>query len=150
MKVILQADVKGHGKKGDLVEASDGYARNYLLPRKLAIEANADNLNTMKLQDEAKKAKLERDKAAAEATKKQLEGKGVNLSVKCGASGRLFGAVTAAEVADAISKAAGVEVDKRKLSMDEPIKTLGTYKIKVKLGFDISASVNLTVSEAKD
>ena len=150
MKVILQADVKGHGKKGDLVEASDGYARNYLLPRKLAIEANADNLNTMKLQDEAKKAKLERDKAAAEATKKQLEGKGVNLAVKCGASGRLFGAVTAAEVAGAISKAAGVEVDKRKLSMDEPIKTLGTYKIKVKLGFDISASVNLTVSEAKD
>ena len=150
MKVILQADVKGHGKKGDLVEASDGYARNYLLPRKLAIEANADNLNTMKLQDEAKKAKLERDKAAAEATKKQLEGKGVTLSVKCGSSGRLFGAVTAVEVADAISKAAGVEVDKRKLSMDEPIKTLGAYKIKVKLGFDISASVNLTVTEAKD
>lgn len=150
MKVILQADVKGHGKKGDLVEASDGYARNYLLPRKLAIEANASNLNTMKLQDEAKKAKLERDRAAAEATKKQLEGKAVTLAVKCGASGRLFGAVTAAEAAEAISKAAGVEVDKRKLSMDEPIKALGSYKLKVKLGFDISANVNLTVTEAKD
>lgn len=150
MKVILQADVKGHGKKGDLVEASDGYARNYLLPRKLAIEANASNLNTMKLQDEAKKQKLERDRANAEETKKKLEGKSVALNVKCGASGRLFGAVTAAEAAEAITRATGVEVDKRKLSMDEPIKALGAYKLKVKLGFDISASITLNVTEAKD
>ncbi|MDD6261938.1 MAG: 50S ribosomal protein L9 [Eubacteriales bacterium] len=150
MKVILQADVKGHGKKGDLVEASDGYARNYLLPRKLAIEANASNLNTMKLQDEAKKQKLERERANAEATKKVLEGKTVSLAVKCGAAGRLFGAVTAAEAAEAISKATGVEVDKRKLSIDEPIKALGSYKLKVKLGFDVTAGVTLNVTEDRN
>ncbi|MBQ5973987.1 MAG: 50S ribosomal protein L9 [Oscillospiraceae bacterium] len=148
MKVILQADVKGHGKKGDLVEASDGYARNYLLPRKLAIEATAENLNTLKLQDEARRQKAEREKAAAVETREKLNGKTVELAAKCGSAGRLFGAVTAAEVAEAVTCATGVAVDKRKLSLDEPIKALGSYPVKLKLGYDVTAAITLRVVEA--
>lgn len=106
MKVILQQDVKGQGKKGQMVEVSDGYARNFLLPRKLAVSATADNINTMKQQEKARKAQEAAEKAQAEATAKQLEGLMVKITAKAGEGGRLFGAVTAKEISEALAEPA--------------------------------------------
>ena len=148
MKVILQQDVKGQGKKGQLIEASDGYARNFLLPRKLAVEATADNLNTMKLQEKAKKAKEAAEKAEAEALAKKLETITVKVAAKAGEGGRLFGAVTSKEISEALNAQFGLNIAKTKLVLDEPIKACGTYKIKAKLGYEVIGTVNVMVVEA--
>ena len=149
MKVILQQDVRGQGKKGQLVEVSDGYARNFLLPRKLAVTATAENLNTMKQQEKAKKAQEAAEKAQAEATAKQLEGLMVKIPAKAGEGGRLFGAVTAKEVSEALAAQHGVNIPKARLVLDEPIKACGGYQIKAKLGYEVVGTVNVMVIEEK-
>ena len=148
MKVILQQDVRGQGKKGQLVEVSDGYARNFLLPRKLAVIATAENLNTMKQQEKARKAQEAAEKAEAEATAKKLEGLMVKIPAKAGEGGRLFGAVTAKEVSDALAAQHGVNIPKTKLVLDEPIKSCGGYQIRAKLGYEVTGTVNVVVVEA--
>ena len=147
MKVILQQDVKGQGKKGQMIEASDGYARNFLLPRKLAVAATAENLNTMKQQDKARKAQQAAEKAEAEALAKQLEGLMVKIPAKAGEGGRLFGAVTAKEVSEALAAQHGVNIAKTKLVLDEPIKACGGYQLKAKLGYEVVGTVNVMVVE---
>ena len=148
MKVILQQDVRGQGKKGQLVEVSDGYARNFLLPRKLAVLATAENVNTMKQQEKARKAQEAAEKAQAEATAKQLEGLMVKIPAKAGEGGRLFGAVTAKEVSEALTAQHGVNIPKARLVLDEPIKACGGYQIKAKLGYEVVGTVNVMVTEA--
>ena len=147
MKVILQQDVRGQGKKGQLVEVSDGYARNFLLPKKLAVIATAENLNTMKQQEKAKKAQEAAEKAEAEATAKKLEGLMVKISAKAGEGGRLFGAVTGKEVSEALAAQHSLSIPKTKLVMEEPIKSCGSYQIKAKLGYEVSGTVNVMVTE---
>ncbi len=146
MKVILLADVKGHGKKGELCSVSDGYARNFLFPRKLATEANAAAMNELKNREAAAAHHIAEDKAAAEAAKQKLDGKTVTIHAKAGASGKLFGAVTAKEVCEAIAANLGVEVDRRKLSVGD-IKAHGDYTAEVKLYSGISAEVKVQVTE---
>ena len=147
MKVILQQDVRGQGKKGQLVEVSDGYARNFLLPKKLAVTATAENVNTMKQQEKAKKAQEAAEKAEAEALAKKLEGVMVKIAAKSGEGGRLFGAVTGKEVSDALAAQHAITIPKTKLVLDEPIKSCGSYQIKAKLGYEISGTVNVLVVE---
>lgn len=147
MKVILQQDVKGHGKKGQMVEASDGYARNYLLPRKLAVEATADNVNKMQMRDKAVAAQAAAEKAEAEANAAKLKDAVVKLSAKAGMGGRLFGAVTSKEIADGLKAQHGIEIAKTKIVQDEPIKAFGTYELKVKLGHEVSGTLTVVVSE---
>ena len=147
MKVILQQDVKGQGKKGQLIEASDGYARNFLLPRKLAVPATAENLNTMKQQEKAKKAQEAAEKAEAQAVAEKLKGAVVKLTAKAGSGGRLFGAVTSKEISDALKEQYGLDVAKTKIVQDEPIKSFGTYQLKCKLGYEITGTLTVTVSE---
>ena len=149
MKVILQQDVRGQGKKGQLVEVSDGYARNFLLPKKLAVPATAENVNTMKQQEKARKAQEAAEKAQAEATAKQLEGLMVKIPAKAGEGGRLFGAVTAKEVSEALAAQHGVNIPKARLVLDEPIKACGGYQIKAKLGYEVVGTVNVMVTEEK-
>ena len=147
MKVILQQDVKGHGKKGQSVEVSDGYARNYLIPRKLALAATADNLNNAKQQEKAKLRKIEQDKDLAREVSAKLEGIVVKISAKAGEGGRLFGSVTSAEISDELLKQHGITIEKNKLVLDEHIKTFGAYSVKAKLGNEISGVVNVIVTE---
>ena len=142
MKVILQQDVKGKGKKGQTIEVSDGYARNYLLPRKLALEATADNLNAYNIKEKARLAQIKRDKDQAAATGRSLEGTVVKITAKSGGAGKLFGAVTSKEIADALAEQHGI-----KIVQSEPIKTFGTFPVKVKLGYEISANISVVVSE---
>ncbi|MCI8870611.1 MAG: 50S ribosomal protein L9 [Lawsonibacter sp.] len=149
MKVILQQDVKGQGKKGQLVEVSDGYARNFLMPRKLAVAATAENLNTMKQQDKARKAQEAAEKAEAEAAAKKLEGLMVKLSARAGEGGRLFGAVTAKEISEALSQQHGMNIAKTKIVLDEPIKACGSYQLKCKLGYEVTGTLNVLVTESK-
>ena len=149
MKVILLQDVKGQGKKGQLIEASDGYARNFLLPRKLAVAATAENLNTMKQQEKAKKAQEAAEKAEAQAVAEQLKAIVVKLTAKAGAGGRLFGAVTSKEISDAMKEQFGLDIAKTKIVQDEPIKSFGTYQLKCKLGYEISGTLTVTVTEAQ-
>ena len=148
MKVILQQDVKGQGKKGQLVDVSDGYARNFLLPKKLAVIATAENLNTMKQQEKARKAQQAAEKAEAEALSKTLESLTVKVAAKAGEGGRLFGAVTAKEISECLAQQHGLNIAKTKLVLDEPIKACGGYKIKAKLGYEIVGTVNVMVVEA--
>ncbi|MBR5381615.1 MAG: 50S ribosomal protein L9, partial [Oscillospiraceae bacterium] len=122
MKVILTKDVKGQGKAGQLIEVSDGYARNFLFPKKLAAEATADNLNTMRLQEKARLAQIEREKAEAKAVSEKLESCLVKIPARAGSAGRLFGAVTAKEISDALSEQYGISIEKNKLVMADPIK----------------------------
>lgn len=147
MKVIFLTDVRGQGKKDEMKEVSDGYARNYLLPRKLAVEATADTLNTMKLKEKAKKAQLEKDKAAAEETAKSLESLIVKIPAKAGAGGKLFGSVTSKEISDALLKQHDMAIDKNKIVQAEPIKSFGSYSVKCKLGFEVSGLINVIVTE---
>jgi len=149
MKVILQQDVRGQGKKGQMVEVSEGYARNFLLPKKLAVEANAANMNTMKMQEKARKAEEARLKAEAEATVEKLKGVVVKLGAKAGANGKLFGAVTGKEVSDGLKAQHGIDLPKQKIVMDEPIKSYGSYQLKAKLGFEISGTIYVVVAEEK-
>ena len=149
MKVILQQDVRGQGKKGQMIEVAEGYARNYLLPRKLAVPATADAMNTMRLQEKAKKAEEARQKAEAQAVAEKLKGAVVKLTAKAGANGKLFGAVTSKEVSDALQSQHGIELAKNKIVMEEPIKSYGSYELKAKLGFEISGTVYVVVAEEK-
>ena len=147
MKVILQQDVKGQGKKGQLVEVSEGYARNFLLPRKLAIVATTDAINTLNLKEKARKAEEARQKAEAEAISAKLKDCPVKLTAKAGNGGKLFGAVTTKEISDGLKKQYNIDIPKQKLVLDEPIKSFGTYQVKAKLGFEISGTVSVTVAE---
>ena len=149
MKVILQQDVRGQGKKGQLVEVSDGYARNFLLPKKLAVPATAENVNTMKQQEKARKAQEAAEKAEAEALSKKLEGLMVKIPAKAGEGGRLFGAVTAKEISEALAAQHGLTIAKAKLVPDEPIKACGGYQVKAKLGYEVTGTVNVMVTEEK-
>ena len=147
MKVILQQDVKGKVKKGQMIEVSDGYARNFLLPKKLALEATADHVNTMRMNDKATAERQAKEKAEAMALRDKLKDTVITVTAKGGGAGRLFGAVTSAEVADALSAQTGIAVDKRKIVMEDPIKNVGTYTLKLKLGYEISADLNIQVQE---
>ena len=147
MKVILQQDVKGHGKKGQMVEVSDGYGRNFLLPRKLAIPATADAINTMNLKEKAKKAEEARMKAEAQEIAEKLKECTVKLTAKAGNGGKLFGAVTTKEISEGLAKQYGLNIPKQKLVLDEPIKAFGGYQVKAKLGFEITATVKVSVTE---
>jgi len=148
MKVILQQDVKGQGKRGQMVEVSDGYARNFLLPRKLAVEATADHVNTMKMNDKATAERIAREKAQAEATAEQLKDLKIIINAKGGGNGRLFGAVTSDEISKALMQQHKISIDKRKIVQDDPIKNVGTYTLKAKLGYEITGILNLEVREA--
>ena len=149
MKVILQQDVKGQGKKGQMVEVAEGYGRNYLLPRKLAVEANAENVNTMKMQDKAKKAKEAEEKAQAEATAEKLKGCQVKIYAKAGQGGRLFGSVTNKEISEALKAQHKLDVNKSKIVLPDPIKGFGTFEVKCKLGYEVVGVINVVVTEAK-
>ena len=149
MKVILQQDVKGQGKKGQMIEVSEGYARNFLLPRKLAIAATADAINTMNLKEKARRAEEARQKEAAMAAAEQLKALLVKIPAKAGTGGRLFGAVTTKEISDALKAQHNVDIPKQKLVLDDPIKSFGTYQVKARLGFEISGTVNVLVCEEK-
>ena len=148
MKVILQQDVKGQGKKGQLVDVSDGYARNFLLAKKLAVPATPENVNTMKQQEKARKAQEAAEKAEAEALSKKLESITVKVAAKAGEGGRLFGAVTSKEISEALNAQFGLNIAKAKLVLEEPIKACGSYKIKAKLGYEVIGIVNVMVVEA--
>jgi large subunit ribosomal protein L9 len=148
LKVILLQDVKSLGKKGELVEASDGYARNYLLPRKIAREANAQAMNEYKNAENSKNFKIATQKAQAEQQKKMLEGKKFVMTAKAGQGGRLFGSITAKQVAEEIKKQYNIVVDKRKVVLECDIKEFGTYKAEVKLYTGISANIDVQVTEA--
>ena len=147
MKVILLTDVKGKGKKGQMIEVSDGYARNYMLPRKLAQEATADAVNTMRMNDKATAERQARERAEAVAVSKQLRELTLVVKAKGGGAGRLFGAVTTNEIAEALKKNAGITIDKRKLVLDENIKNVGTYTVKAKLGYEIVGQFNVKIEE---
>ena len=149
MKVILQQDVRGQGKKGQMVEVSDGYGRNFLLPRKLAVEATAENVNTMKMQDKARQARLAEEKAAAQAAAEQLKGVQVNIRAKAGQGGRLFGSITSREISDELKAQHGIDVNKSKIVLSEPIKSFGAFAVKCKLGSEVSGVINLLVIEDK-
>lgn len=149
MKVILQQDVKGQGKKGQLIEASDGYARNFLLPRKLAILATPENVNTMKMQDKARKAQEAAEKAEAEAVAAKLREITVKVTAKAGSGGRLFGSVTSKEVSENLKAQCGIDIAKAKIVLPEPIKAFGTYQLKCKLGYEVTGTVNVVVTEEK-
>ena len=147
MKVVLLEDVKGHGKKGELVNVSDGYAKNFLLPRKLAKEANAQAMNELKNAEAAKAFKVKTETEAAQKAAEKINGKSLHLTATAGQGGRLFGSVTAKEIAEEIKKQFQVEVDKRKISIDGEIKAFGSYPCEVKLYHGISAKVTAVVSE---
>jgi large subunit ribosomal protein L9 len=149
MKVILQQDVKGHGKKGQMVEVSDGYARNFLLPRKLAVEASAENINTMKMQDKAKKAREAEEKAQAEALAEQLKSCQVKIYAKAGQGGKLFGSITSKEIAEELKKQYSLDVNKSKIVQSDPIKSFGSYEVKCKLGYEVVGTIYVLVAEEK-
>ena len=149
MKVIFNVDVKGQGKKGEMKEVSDGYGRNYLLPRKLATEATADNINAMKLKEKAKAAQLAKEKAQAEAYAAQLGAVQVVVRAKAGSSGKLFGAVTSEAISRALKEQFDMDIEKNKIVQAEPIKAYGAYEVKAKLGYEVNATIHLLVVEDK-
>ena len=149
MKVILQQDVKGQGKKGQMVEVAEGYARNFLLPRKIAVPATADAINTMNLKEKAKKAEEARQKALAEETAEKLKECMVKLTARAGSGGKLFGAVTGKEISEGLQKQFGIDIPKQKLVLEEPIKSFGSYQVKARLGFEVTATVYVSVFEEK-
>ncbi|MDL2215673.1 50S ribosomal protein L9 [Ruminococcaceae bacterium OttesenSCG-928-N02] len=147
MKVVLKADVKGSGKKDDVVEVSAGYARNFLFPKGLAVEANAAAMNEVKNKNAAKQHKLDVELAAAQEQAKNLEGKTFTITAKAGAGGRLFGAVTTKDISTAILDMCNENVDKRKILLDKEIKNFGTYEVEIKMHAGVSAKVYVTVKE---
>ena len=148
MKVILLQDVKGKGKKGQMLEVSDGYARNFMLPRKMAIEATPDAINTMRMNDKATQERIAREKAEAMATAKSLRDMTLTVTAKGGGNGRLFGSVTNQEIADALEKQSGIKLDKRKIVISDAMKNVGTYTVTCKLGYEISAPLTVKIEEA--
>ena len=149
MKVILQQDVRGKGKKGQMIEVSDGYARNFLLPRNLAVLATADAMNTMKLQAKATATADAAARAAALVLAGMLRGCLVTSAPTGGAGGKLFGAVTAKEISEQLKAQHDMELDSKKLVLAEPIKTFGSFEVKAKLGFEITGTVYVLVCEEK-
>ncbi len=147
MKVILLQDVKGKGKKGQMLDLSDGYARNFLLPRKLAVEATPDAINTMRMNDKATAERIAREKAEALEISKKLRAMTLTVTAKGGGAGRLFGSVTNQEIADALEKN-GIKLDKRKIVISDPIKSVGTYTVNCKLGYEITAPLTVKIEEA--
>ena len=148
MKVILLQDVKGKGKKGQMIEVSDGYARNFMLPRKLATEATADAINTMKMNDKATQERIAREKAEALEISHKLREMTLVVTAKGGGAGRLFGSVTNQEIADALKSKSGIALDKRKIIIADPIKAVGTYTVQCKLGYEINAPLTVKIEEA--
>jgi len=148
MKVILLQDVKGKGKKGQMIEVSDGYARNYMLPRKIAVEATADAVNTMRMNDKAAAEKAAKERAEALEISKQLREMTLTVTAKGGGAGRLFGSVTNQEIADALKANAGIALDKRKIVISDTIKSVGTYTVQCKLGYEITAPLTVKIVEA--
>ncbi|HJV45388.1 MAG TPA: 50S ribosomal protein L9 [Bacillota bacterium] len=148
MKVILQQDVKGQGKRGQLVEVSEGYARNFLFPKNLAVEATGGNMKTFEQQKKSQEKRQQEEKGQAEKFAKELENITITIPAKTGEGGRLFGAVSTKQISDALKKA-NLDIDKRKLVLDEPIKTLGYTKIPVKLYPDVMGTLNVHVVEEK-
>ena len=149
MKIILTQDIRGKGKKGQMIEAAEGYARNFLIPKGLAVLASAENVNTMKMQQKAKAKADAEAKAAAETIAEALKGAMVKIAAKGGEGGKLFGAVTGKEIAAALKEQYQMEVDPKKLILEEPIKSFGTYQVKAKLGYEVSGLVNVLVTEEK-
>ena len=147
MKVILLQDVKTKGKKGQMIEVSDGYARNFMLPRKLAMEATPDAVNTMRMNDKATQERIAKEKAEALAVSKTLRETIVTVTAKGGGNGRLFGSVTNQEIADALEKATSIKLDKRKIAISDPIKNVGTYTVNCKLGYEITAPLTVKIVE---
>lgn len=147
MKVVLLQDVKGSGKKGELVNVSDGYARNFLFPRKLAKEANAQAINEIKNAEDSRRFKIETDTANANKSKEKLEDKIISITGKAGKNGKLFGSVTSKEISAEIKKQFGIDVDKRKVTIDGEIKAFGTYNCEVKLYQGVVAKIKVKVSE---
>lgn len=147
MEVILLEDVKALGKKGEIVKVNDSYARNCLLPKKLGLEANNKNLNDLKLQN-ANKAKIEKEKLEdAKALAEKMKEMSVTLNIKSGEGGKTFGSVSTKEIAEAVKKQLGLELDKKKMVLDDPIRTLGNHIIQVKLHKDVTASLTVKVKE---
>ena len=147
MKVIFLTDVRGQGKKGEMKEVSQGYARNYLLPRNLAIEATADHINALKLKEKAKAAQAAKEKALAEEYAKKLGGVQVVVRAKAGNSGKLFGAVTSEAISKALKEQFEMDIEKNKIVQSEPIKNFGSFTVKAKLGYEVSGTVNVLVVE---
>ena len=146
MKVTLLQDVRGKGKKGQMLEVSDGYARNYMLPRKIAMEATPDAVNTMRMNDKATQERQARERAEAMELAKRMKAMTLTVYAKGGGAGRLFGSVTSQEIADAL-QAQGITLDKRKIVMDDPIKNVGTYTVRCKLGYEITAQLTVQIQE---
>ena len=148
MKVIFLQDVKGKGKKGQMAEISDGYARNYLLPKKLAMEATPDAINTMRMNDKAAAERAAKERAEAVEVSKKLREMTVVVTAKGGGAGKLFGSVTSQEIADALKAKSGIVIDKRKIVLSDPIKNVGTYTVQCKLGYEITAPLTVKIEEA--
>lgn len=146
MKVVLKQDVKGLGKKGELVNASDGYARNFLFPKNLAVEANAQNMSELKNREQAEKYRIATETAAAKANAEKMSGKTIKITAKAGANGKLFGSVTSKELAEKIADEFGIKVDKKKIVVED-IKQFGTFEFEVKLYTGISAKLFVMVGE---
>lgn len=146
MKVILQQDVKGQGKKGQMIDAAEGYARNYLLPRKLAILATTDAINTMNLKEKARRAEEAANREAATLGGK-IKDITVKIAAKGGKEGKLFGAITSKEISEALAQQYQLDVAKQKIVLDEPIKSFGTYEVKAKLGYEVSSKFSVSVVE---
>lgn len=149
MKVILLQDVKGKGKKGQMIEVSDGYARNFMLPRKVAVEATTDAVNTMRMNDKATQERIAREKAEAMELSNKLREMTLVVMARGGGNGRLFGSVTNQEIADALKAKTGVAIDKRKIVISDPIKNVGTYTVTCKLGYEITAPLTVKIEEGK-
>lgn len=147
MKVILLQDVRGQGKKNDMVNVSDGYARNFLFPRKLAMEATPDALNAKKIADDAAKRRLDLEKQAAVELKDKLAGMPVKIQAKAGTGGRLFGSVTTKEISEELMKQYKIDLPKTRLTLDEPIKTFGTFEVKAKLFTEVTGVIKVVVTE---
>lgn len=147
MKVILTQDVKGQGKKGQVINVSDGYARNFLFPKGLATEASASTMNDLKNKEASKQYKIATEKAAAEELAKKLSEITVEIKVSCGSDGRLYGSVTSKEIAEKLQEAFGISIDKRKIVLDRPIKEYGTSQLEVKLYPEVIGKLKVTVKE---
>ena len=149
MKIILKQDIRGKGKKGQMIEAAEGYARNYLIPRGLAVEATADAVNTMNLQAKAKAKADAEARAEAQAIAEKLKACQVKIAAKGGEGGKLFGAITGKEIAAALAEQFSLTIDGKKLVLEQPIKSFGSYEVKAKLGYEVSGTVYVLVIEEK-
>ena len=149
MKVVFLADVRGQGRKDEIKEVSDGYARNYLMPRKLAAEATPDMLNSIKIKEKAKAVQAAKDREAALENAKRLESIVVRVPAKAGQGGKLFGSVTSKEISDALAEQFEIAVDKKDIVQADPIKNFGSYAVKCRLGYEVSGTINVMVTEQK-